>query len=54
MSFVLILVIAAMTAVLLGGLAAVQYVSSYLPLAGADEDRGAALAAAETWVSMTM
>ncbi|MGC8626855.1 MAG: hypothetical protein ACP5VR_04730 [Acidimicrobiales bacterium] len=47
----LILVIAAMTALLLGALAAVQYAVGYLPLARADQDRIAALAAAEAGVN---
>jgi hypothetical protein len=44
------LVITVMTAVLLGGLAAVDYVSGYLPIAHTDESRQAALAAAEAGV----
>jgi hypothetical protein len=48
--FALILVITVMTAILLGGLAAVQYVSGYLPIAKTDENRQAALAAAEAGV----
>lgn len=48
--FALILVITAMTAVLLGGMAAVQYVSGYVPIAKTDEYRQAALAAAEAGV----
>ena len=39
-----------MTAVLLGGLAAVDYVTGYLPIAQTDESRQAALAAAEAGV----
>ncbi len=48
--FALILVITAMTAVLLGGMAAVEYVTGYLPIAKADENRQAALAGAEAGV----
>jgi len=47
----LILVIAAMTALLLGALAAVQYAVGYLPVARADQDRIGALAAAEAGVN---
>jgi hypothetical protein len=48
--FALILVLTALVAVLLGGLAAVDYASGYLPLAHTDEAREAALAAAEAGV----
>jgi Tfp pilus assembly protein PilX len=48
--FALILVISVMTALLLGALVAVQNVTGYLPVAGTDVQRQAALAAAEAGV----
>lgn len=48
--FALILTLGIMMALMLGSLVAVQYVTGYLPVAAADQDRQAALAAAQAGV----